>query len=287
MNSGFRIRQVSLLSHEGPLEFSQSLRETGFAIIKNHGISDTLIHDVLGQWKAFFDSQDKNNHRFSPETFLGYFPFGIENSKGHITKNAMEYFHHALDEPLPKGISNTTSQLFNKLIDIGLHLLSWLDQSINAQTRESLWNNSLNAIPSVESPSTVMRIIHYPENTHKKTSKEINTAHEDINLLTLLTTATAPGLQVKDSDNRWHDVHYDAQDIIVNAGDMLQMATHGYYKSATHRVLAHPNHTGSRYSIPLFLGAVPQAQLAPALTAHQYFLQRMEENGLKDIMDTH
>ena len=62
-------------------------------------------------------------------------------------------------------------------------------------------------------------------------------AHEDINMITLLPAATAPGLQVMDIAGKWYDVPCDIGTIVINSGDMLKEASGGYYPSTTHRVV--------------------------------------------------
>ena len=110
-----------------------------------------------------------------------------------------------------------------------------------------------------------------------------SSAHEDINLLTLLPAGTAPGLQVKDRAGAWHDVACDPSAVIVNSGDMLQMASGGYFRSTTHRVT---NPTGamratSRYSMPLFLHPRPEVRLSATHTADDYLDERLAEIGLR------
>ena len=107
-------------------------------------------------------------------------------------------------------------------------------------------------------------------------------AHEDINLLTLLPAATAKGLEVKDANGKWQEVPCDPTAIVVNAADMLQMASQNYYPSTTHRVV---NPDGieakkSRLSMPLFLHPRDEVMLADNFTANDYRLQRLREIGL-------
>jgi isopenicillin N synthase-like dioxygenase len=63
---------------------------------------------------------------------------------------------------------------------------------------------------------------------------------------------------------------------------MLQLASGGYYRSTTHRVV---NPSGSdaklpRYSMPLFLHPRPDVMLGQGLTAGAYLKQRLLEIGL-------
>ena len=115
-------------------------------------------------------------------------------------------------------------------------------------------------------------------------------AHEDINLITLLSGATAEGLELLQRDGTWRAIHTGFDTIVVDAGDMLQNATNGLYKSTTHRVV-NPDDAGSdRFSMPCFIhprkdvDLTPLASQGPArfpsLTAGEYLDQRLREIGL-------
>jgi isopenicillin N synthase-like dioxygenase len=135
------------------------------------------------------------------------------------------------------------------------------------------------------SDANLFRILHYPPLTGEHEPGAVRAAaHEDINLITLLPAATAPGLEVKDSHGHWISVPCDPGNIIINAGDMLQLASEGYYKSTTHRVVNPPENEAkkSRYSMPLFLHPRSEAHLSPTLTAGEYLNQRLREIGLKN-----
>ena len=73
-------------------DFTRSLRETGFAVLTNHPISDALIAEVYDEWQHFFEGQKKQDFLFSAETQDGYFPFGTENAKDSDTKDLKEFF---------------------------------------------------------------------------------------------------------------------------------------------------------------------------------------------------
>jgi isopenicillin N synthase-like dioxygenase len=110
-------------------------------------------------------------------------------------------------------------------------------------------------------------------------------AHEDINLLTVLPASNEPGLQVRDLHGAWHDVPCDFGSIAINAGDMLQLASGGYYPSTTHRVM---NPTGegatrSRLSLPLFLHPADEVELAAGRTAFSYLQERISELRSQDL----
>lgn len=107
-------------------------------------------------------------------------------------------------------------------------------------------------------------------------------AHEDICLLTVLPAATATGLQVKDTQGQWHDVVSDPGTMVVNVGDMLQLASRHYYRSTTHRVVNPQGEDAkkSRLSMPLFLHARNEIQLTPEITVKDYWIERLKELGV-------
>ena len=113
-------------------------------------------------------------------------------------------------------------------------------------------------------------------------------AHEDINLITLLPAATAPGLEVLDTQGRWHSVKCDPGTIAINAGDMLQMASCGFFKSTTHRVVnpRGPEARLPRYSMPLFLHPRAEVRLSAEHTAKSYLEERLRELGLLKAGET-
>jgi isopenicillin N synthase-like dioxygenase len=69
---------------------------------------------------------------------------------------------------------------------------------------------------------------------------------------------------------------------VIRAGDMLQEASGGHYRSTTHQVVNPPGAAAlkSRYSMPLFLHPRPDVRLSEKHTAESYLKQRLKEIGL-------
>ena len=275
------VRSIDFQDADALHHIAASFRHNGFAVLKNHPISPSLLQEVLKEWKAFFAlcDDDKNNYHYDHESFIGYYPMGIENAKGAYEKNAMEYYHHEPNFPLPYPLTAKTNTLFKELSTLARHILKGLYDALPVSLQQQL-PGPLHDIMGIKSPNSLMRIMHYPPiTTHTSTR---NTEHEDINLITLLSSATAPGLQVKDKNGQWHDVGYETEDIVINAGDMLHLLTEGYYTSTTHRVIVPTEkyaHT-PRYSIPLFIAPRPDVLLRPHFTAYDYLMERLYDNGI-------
>lgn len=276
-----KITPVSYLDKEVRSKFPASLVETGFGVLSDHPIPHQLIRDVFNDWENYFASEAKFKDKFSPETQSGYFPFKTENAKGYKEKDLKEFFHLHTETPLPAGMSGRTKELFQAMELLGHEMLKWIEEHSPVKIRKEF---SM-ALPDMvkNSKDNLLRPIHYPPLTGSEASGAIRAAaHEDINLITLLPAATAPGLQVKDVNGQWYDVPCNPGDIVVNAGDMLQMASQGYYKSTTHQVInpSGPDALKPRYSMPLFMHPRPEVRLSPIHTARSYKEERLREIGL-------
>ncbi len=276
------IKKIDYRDPGAPQEFARSLRKTGFAVISSHGISKSLLDTVYQDWAKFFESPSKFDFRFDAANQSGYFPFRSENAKDSSAKDLKEFFQIYTKTPLPESVGPATLQLRWLLIEMASKLLSWLQKETPEEVKKKLSMPLSDMIQ--ESESTLFRVLHYPPLPKDLEPGAVRSAaHEDINLITLLPAATTPGLEVKDTRGNWLAVPCEPGNIIVNAGDMLQLATDGYYKSTTHRVINPAGEAAkiSRYSLPLFLHPRGDVPLSPSLTAAEYLGQRLREIGLR------
>lgn len=266
-----------------PEIFTRSLIDTGFAVIKNHPINFDLVSEVYKEWQIFFASGDKENYLYDREKQDGFFPSSIaEKAKGYDIKDLKEFFHYYTWGQYPEEMSNKTRDLYKQMATFAAILLQWIEEHTPENISSKL-SMPLSAMVK-DSPNTLLRVLHYPPLQGNEEEGAVRAAaHEDINLITLLPAATAPGLQVKDLKGNWHEVECDPGTIVVNAGDMLQMCTQGYYRSTTHRVV---NPVGdlakqSRLSMPLFLHPHSHVRLSDAYKAEEYLNERLREIGVK------
>lgn len=260
--------------------FSESLRHTGFAVLDNHPIEWSFIADIYKEWMVFFASPQKENYRFNRETQDGFFPQSIsEKAKGASLKDIKEYYQYYPWGQFPKELSVHTKELYQQLNTLAITLLTWLESTVPMGISQAL---SMPLSKMIEnSEQTMLRVLHYPPLDGNEPIGAIRAAaHEDINLITLLVGATASGLQVKDTKGLWHDVPSSSKSIIVNVGDMLDLATQGYYRSTTHRVINPDNHHQARLSMPLFLHPRPEVPLSANKLAKQYLQERLRELGV-------
>ena len=270
-------------------QFAKSMRETGFVVLKNHPIPYELVQKAFEIWGNFFSSEHKHDYLFDRAkegAQDGYFPFKSENAKGYDKKNLMEFFHYYRWGKLPPEVTKETVDLFNQMEALGVEILGWLEAELPKHIRDRLSMSLCDMVK--ESRISLFRIIHYPPISDDEEPGAMRSApHEDIDLLTILPAASAPGLQARDLNGQWHPIDCDPGQLAINAGDMLQMATDGYYPSTTHQVV-NPEGTGSRrprFSMPFFFHPHPHVRLSDRYTAHDYLEERLSEIGLKQVVD--
>lgn len=269
-----KINKIDYLSSSFYQDLYRSLKETGFAVVKNGPVNPDIVQLAYEEWKAFFATEEK--HGYLHENQHGYFPFKSENAKDQTVADAKEFFHLYPGDRLPGVIPTNYSRiLFELLEQTGLDFLGGIDAFYFMENRHKFGLVDMAA----GSPSTLLRALHYPPNPNMEIRAA---AHEDINLITLLPVSTAPGLQVQDRAGNWYDVEGDPGDIVVNAGDMLQYLSDGVMKSTTHRVITPADlRDRSRYSMAAFIHPKPETILSAGRTAQDFLEERLRAIGIK------
>lgn len=277
----FEIRTISHKAPDAPAGFTRSLRETGFAVLTDHPIAPERMRAVYDAWAGFFASGHKHDFLASPERQDGYFPFRAEHAKDSPIADLKEFYHVYPDGRLPEELAPETRALHDDLVALGRELLGWIEENSPAEVRARFTE----PLPRMLDGSTMnlLRILHYPPQDAAPEPGAIRAAaHEDINLITLLLAGSEPGLEARDSRGEWHAVPCDPGMMAINIGDMLQMASGGFYPSTSHRVVNPPARRNvSRYSMPMFLHPRPEVVLDKGVTADDYLQERLREIGLK------
>lgn len=268
-----QVKVCNLRSNDFSRDFMSSILDTGFAVLTHHGIDHGMIREAQQAWREFFLSglAKKNYFINYQDPNLGYKGMKHEKAVGASVPDLKEFFHWKPGGLIPGSVHALTQKLFYELEDISLQTLRVLDQNYTGP--KFGFENCC-----YQSDNTILRTLYYPAMDFVAEKGAVRAAaHEDINFITLLVAASAAGLQVKDSKGEWLDVPHEDNSIVVNVGDMLQLASNGYYRSTTHRVV-NPTDSGTdRISMPLFLHPHSQTLLADGITAKSYLDQRIAE----------
>lgn len=277
-----KLETIDYRAADAAERFVESLRSTGFGVLRNHPISQHLVQDIYRDWQEFFNSEEKLAFMFKPETQDGFFPASIsETAKGHTVKDIKEYFHVYPWGRIPEQLQDNILTYYQEANALAAELLDWVEAHSPAEVAAN-YRTALSQMIA-NSHKTLLRVLHYPPMTGDETPDAIRAAaHEDINLLTVLPAANEPGLQVQSLDGEWLDVPSDFGNLIINIGDMLQEASAGYFPSTTHRVInpEGADMSKSRISLPLFLHPRPDVVLSERYTADSYLMERLRELGV-------
>ena len=284
-----------------------ALENIGFFALVDHSVDPTLIEAAYRTTQKFFalpQAVKRSYEDLNLQGQRGFTSFGREHAKDHPAPDLKEFWHvgRELPQDHPLSLNYLTNlwpseapefrplmtELYRQLEDCASVLLEACALYLG-QPRLRLREMAHEA-------DSILRIIHYPPVAAGVSPLSLRAAaHEDINFITLLCEATAPGLEILQRDGVWLPVRALPGQIIVDTGDMLQNLTNGLLKSATHRV-THPNNDRDRrFSMPFFIHPRPDVDLTPlpdcvartggqpcfpSLTAGEYLRQRLCEIGL-------
>ena len=272
------LEPVDYKAPDAAARFVQSLRDTGFGVLKNHPLPQTQVDAIYTNWLDFFLSQEKSGYLFNSEKYDGFFPAQqAEAAKGRLVRDIKEYFHFYPWGQCPPALKDELSGYYELACSLASELLNWVETHSPPEVA-ARYSEPLGAMMQ-GSEQSLLRVLHYPPLQGDESPDAIRaSAHEDINLLTLLPAANEPGLQVRLRDGSWLDVPCDFGNLIVNIGDMLQEVSGGYFPSTTHRVVnPQGQENRSRISLPLFLHPRPEVKLSDRYTAGGYLAERLAE----------
>ncbi len=284
-------------------DFFVGLKDYGFIVLKDHPVPTPLLEGSYALLEELFalPADAKMAYATVAGGQRGYTPFGKEHAKDAQVSDLKEFWHvgrelpggHRYADRYPKnvwpaevpGFEPAFKRMYDALDSVGHALLEALTLPLDVP-RDFFASLA-------DSGNSILRLLHYPpipEGTDPRCVRAA--AHEDINLITILVSATASGLELKDRDGAWLPIESDPNSLIVDAGDMLQRLTNHVIPSTTHRVVNPENAATSRYSMPYFMHPNPDALLTclpscagdgakyPPITSEEFLLQRLREIGL-------
>ena len=254
---------------------------TGFVYVA-HDLAEGLIDEAYGQLQAFFTLPQERKDRYIVEGAhggTGYTPMMTETAaisdipdlkemlnwgepapRGHPLRQ--RYPHRYGPPVLPEddlpGVTDLLLRFHAGVIDIQRRVLRVI--AVGLGIDEEFFDVML------EYGATLTRAIHYPPmDTAPYDGFMWAVEHGDINLITMLPRATAPGLQVR-TDRGWVDAVPPDGSAIINTGMMLEHLTNGVIGAGIHRVVAAEGQSGDRYSVVQFAHPTPWTILSPLPT---------------------
>ena len=287
----------------------KAYQEIGFVALKGHFLNEGLVDQLYSECKQFFNLPIETKKKYEIEGIggqRGYTSFGKESAKGKTEGDLKEFWHFGqvlseqskYKDEYPENIrvdelpmfNKVGQEVFEKLEKTGIYVLRALALFIGLD--EFYFDDF------VKEGNSILRPLHYPP-IHEEPKEAVRAAaHTDINLITLLMGAHGKGLQVQNLEGEWLDAIAQADELMINVGDMLSRHTNDKLLSTIHQVENSPKDKWgmSRYSIPFFMHPVSDMKLDclnscieenhpkkfEDISAGEYLNERLRELGLID-----
>jgi isopenicillin N synthase-like dioxygenase len=249
-------------------DLRSAARDVGFFYLAGHGIAATEIEWVFAAAKQFFALPEADKlaiEMVNSPHFRGYTRVAGERTRGQA--DWREQFDIGVERaPIRQrpGVPAWTrlqgpNQWPAKLPGLREALVSWQSQATEVAIR--LLKAFALSLDQPEdafdpiyhgTPNHRMKIVRYPGREATGDDQGVG-AHKDGGFLTMLLQDENKGLQVE-YDHEWIDVDPIAETLVVNIGELLELASNGYLRATIHRVVTPPP-GAERFSVPFFFSA--------------------------------
>lgn len=249
-------------------EIHKACRDTGFFIIKNHGVPAALQARHLDLARQFFEQPLDEKLKVDGTrsgSMRGYEPMAAQTLDEGSLPDLKEGFQMGIEvdethrwykagmnktainrwPAHPPGFRAHFETYSAEMIKLARHLMRQI--ALSLELDETYFDADM-ASPMIET-----RILHYPPHPPHADPNQLGAgAHTDWGMLTILMQDDVGGLEVRNADGIWISAPPVEGAFIVNLGDMIPILTNDLYQSTMHRVLN--NSSGrSRFSAPSFV----------------------------------
>ena len=250
-------------------DLRHAARDMGFFYLTGHGIDSVLLQHVQDHARQFFalpDSEKAAVGMINSPHFRGYnraaseitrgkpdlreqFDLGAEREVLATDENSPLWARLQGPNQWPQTLPTLKPLLLQwqqAMTGMSLRLLQAFAQSL------ALGQEAFDPLYG-DKPNEHIKLMRYPGQASDESNQGVG-AHKDSGFLSFLLQDQQAGLQVEIEEGRWIDALPRANTLVVNIGELLELATNGYLRATVHRVLS-PAEGRERLSIAFFLGA--------------------------------
>lgn len=259
------------LSHSNEVDVvalvAEAGREWGLFQVVNHGIPNEVISALQKAGKGFFElpQEEKELCAKSGEggSIQGYgtkLQKEVEGKKGwvdHLFHNIWPptFIDYKFWPKNPRSYREANEVYAEHLRKVSAKLFELLSLGLGPEFE----GNELLSGSGGDDLIYLMKINYYPPCPRPDLALGVP-PHTDMSSLTILVPNEVPGLQVF-KDNKWYDVNYIPNALIVHIGDQIEILSNGKYKAVYHRSTV--NKESTRMSWPVFLEPPPEFEVGP------------------------
>jgi len=276
-------------------ELGQALQDYGCVAIENHAITPEIQQEALYGAIAYFQLPlETKMEAFTHHYFRGYIPFEIKTDRGEFIGDLKEFYQMtgptqpaALWPKEQPTFKAALMPLYDASETCTRQLLTAVALYLGYEENETILADLIGR------GNSVLRVLHYPPlDLMAAALGAVRAAeHEDVNIMTLFSKASAPGLQIKLKDGNWIDVVVPDGALIATPSAILAYLTNDYIKATTHRVINPPaGDVTARYAFPFFanpqldapiclLDKCSKGMIPPPIAYSELLYQRFQINA--------
>ncbi|XP_028306271.1 2-oxoglutarate-dependent dioxygenase htyE [Gouania willdenowi] len=277
-------------------ELKKAFSEVGFVFLKNTGITEEEVEQVMTISKTFFLQPDEVKHPFSrsisPAFNHGWVPLELESLNPKRPGDLKEAFNVASVHPDIKWPSSGDLKAFQEIQtsfflrckDLSLRVLRVMAISLGLDPEVFL---SAHRFIGMDKNTSTLRVLYYPAVNHNNAKEDQVRCgeHSDYGSLTLLFQGS-DGLQVHSRSGEFISVPTIPGAVLINIADMMQRWTSDQLISVVHRVLLPPvGDSSTRQSLAFFVQPDDEALITccdgsnkyPPIESRTYLLERYKD----------
>lgn len=225
-------------------DLRHAARDIGFFYLINHGVDDALQYEVQRQSQRFFaldEAQKQQVAMIHSPHFRGYnraaseltrgqpdwreqFDIGAERPALTLSDDAPRWQRLQGPNLWPAALPSLKPVLLHwqqQMTQVGIRLLRAFAEALQ------LPENAFDQLYG-DKPNEHIKLIRYPGQQETQSSQGVG-AHKDSGFLSFLLQDEQKGLQVEVAPGEWIDAVPLAGSFVVNIGELLELATNGYF----------------------------------------------------------
>ncbi|KAJ0602394.1 putative flavanone 3-dioxygenase [Helianthus annuus] len=243
-------------------EIRRACSDNGFFQVKNHGIPESIIANMMQMAREFFNLplQERLKMYSDDPTKANRLStsYNVRTEKISHWRDYLGLHCYPLQDYIhqwptnPESFRDIAAEYCRSVRVLALQLVEAISESLG------LDKDYISA--QLGSHAQVMALNYYPPCPQPDLTYGLP-GHTDGYVLTLLLQDEVSGLQLL-KDGQWVAVDPVPNAFVINIGDQIQVISNDKYKSAMHRAVV--NSEKERISIPTFYCPSPDAVIGPA-----------------------
>ncbi|KAJ7998395.1 hypothetical protein DPEC_G00222250 [Dallia pectoralis] len=289
-------------------ELKAAFTEVGFVYLKNTGITQQEVDEVMNISKKFFLQPDDKKQPFLRTSFAnspnhGWLCSETESLNPKRPGDLKEAFntaslHPGMNWPELEGLCGfreIQTSFFLRCKDLCLHVLRVMAHCLGLEAEVFL---NAHRLIGTEGNGSTLRSLYYPQVRSDRVKEDQLRCgeHSDYGSITLVFQSQEGGLQVQTRSGKFISAPSIPETVLINVADLMQRWTGDVFLSVIHRVLLPPaGDTSTRQSLAFFVQPDDEVIITccdgsnkyPPVQAGDYLLQRLNNSFVEGQSISH